>query len=336
MPIIETAVVLDESKADFGVTLDRGRIVLTNTAKEGSAQVRLRIREKTGLLTLKAPGAQLGIEMYGRWPAGAPFHKDGGSSEGPALALIFLVLHGEVDIKGDRRHYALTAPPGPAMLEWDSVSGEFPASPQHLDQLPDWATGAATPEVREKLARRDELIRLMATKSVPAAIETFLSSDDLEKRRIAVMAMGATDDLHGLANALANAKHLDVWNNGVIALRHWIGRGPGQDQKLYKGLIEEGKYKPVDAEAVLQLLHGFSDADLARPETYETLIDYLGHSRLAPRGLAYWHLYRLVPAGRDLGYNPLDEKDKRQAAIAKWQKLVPRGEMPKQGKTGSN
>ena len=336
LPIIETAVVLDESKADLGVTLDRGRIILANTAKEGAAQVRLRIRDKTGLVTLKAPGAQLGIELYGRWPAGSPFHKDGGSSEGPALSLIFLVLQGEVDIKGDRRQFALTAPPGPAMLEWDSVSGEFPSSPHHLDQLPDWAKGDATPEVREKLARRDELVRLIATKSVPEAIASFLSSDDLEKRRIAVMAMGATDDLRGLANALANAKHLDVWNNGVIALRHWIGRGPGQDQKLYKGLVDEGKYKPVDAEAVLQLLHGFSDADLARPETYETLIDYLAHSRLALRGLAYWHLYRLVPAGRDLGYNPLDEKNKRQAAIAKWQKLVPRGELPKQGKTGSN
>jgi hypothetical protein len=54
------------------------------------------------------------------------------------------------------------------------------------------------------------------------------------------------------------------------------------------------------------------------------------------RGLAYWHLYRLVPAGRELGYNPLDEKDKRQAAIAKWQKLVPPGALPAHDKAGRN
>jgi hypothetical protein len=252
------------------------------------------------------------------------------------LNLIFLVLHGEVDIKSDRYHFAMTAPKGPAMLVWDSVSGVDPA-PQYLEQLPDWAKQEEiTPQVREKMARRDELIRLMTTKSIPEAIETFLNSDDLEKRRIAVFAMGATDDLRGLGKALAESKHLDIWNNAVIAMRHWLGRGPGQDTKLYNGLIKEGKFRAIDAEAVIQLLHGFTDADLGRPETYETLIDYLRHERLPVRGLAYWHLYRLVPAGRELGYNPLDEKAKRQAAIAKWQKLVPPGQLPGQGKTGRN
>jgi hypothetical protein len=335
LPIIETAIILhDSSKDDLDFTLDRGRVDLTNMAKEGAAHVRLHIRDKSGELTLKAEGARLGIEMFGRWPAGSQFHKDGGPNDGPALNLIFLVFHGEVDLKGDRRQFALSAPPGPAMLEWHSVTGEDP-SPQYLEQLPEWAKeDADSPQAREKMARRDELIRLATSKSIPEAIESFLNSDDPEKRRLAVLAMGALDDLRGLANALANAKHLDVWNNGVMALRHWVGRCPGQDMKLYNGLISEGKYRPIDAEAVIQLLHGFGDADRKRPETYETLIDYLGHDRLALRGLAYWHLYRLVPAGRDLGYNPLDPKDKRQAAIAKWQQLVPRGELPKQARPG--
>jgi hypothetical protein len=336
LPIIETAVVLHESKDDLELTLDRGRIDITNTAKEGPAHVRLHIRDKAGVITLKSPGSRLGIELFGRWPAGSTFHKEGGSAVGPALHLIFLVFHGEVDIKTDQYHFAMTAPKGPAMLSWDSVTGTDP-SPQFLEQLPEWAREEKiAPEVREKKARRDELIRLMTTKSIPEAIEAFLNSDDPEKRRIAVFAMGATDDLRGLGKALTDSKQLDIWNNAVIAMRHWLGRGPGQDIKLYNGLINEGKYKPIDAEAVIQLLHGFTDADLARRETYETLIDYLRHDRLPIRGLAYWHLYRLVPAGRELGYNPLDEKDKRQAAIAKWQKLVPRGELPAQRKSGNN
>src|SRR5262249_17885463 len=242
----------------------------------------------------------------------------------------------EVDIRTERYHFALTAPKGPAMLTWDSLTGEAPA-PQYLEQLPDWANEEEiSPEVRTKLAHRDELIRLMVEKSIPEAIQTFLNSDDAGKRRIAVFAMGATDDLRGLGKALAESKHLDIWNDAVIAMRHWVGRGPGQDVRLYNGLINEGKFKPVDAEGVIQLLHGFSDRDLERPETYETLIDYLRHERLPLRGLAYWHLYRLVPAGRELGYNPLDEKDKRQAAIAKWQKLLPPGALPAQVKTGRN
>jgi hypothetical protein len=336
MPIIETAVVLHESKEDMELTLDRGRITLTNTAKEGPARVRLRIHDKAGDITLKTPGSRLGIEMFGRWPAGSHFHKDGSSKDVPSLHLIFLVFNGEVEMKTERHHFSMTAPKGPAMLSWDNVSGTDPA-PQYLEKLPDWAAeDKSTPEVREKLARRKELAQLLATKSVPEAIETFLNSNDPEKRRIAVNAMGATDDLKGLGAALADAKNLDLWNHAVIALRHWLGRGSGQDMKLYNGLVNEGKFKPIDAEAVIQLLHGFSDADLRQPETYETLIDYLRHDRLALRGLAYWHLTRLVPAGKDLGYNPLEEKDKRQAAIAKWQKLVPRGQLPGQGKSGNN
>jgi hypothetical protein len=336
LPIIETAVVLHESKDDLELTLDRGRIVLANAAKEGAAHVRLRIRDKAGEITLKTPGSRLGIEMFGRYPAGSPFNKDGGSAGGPALNLIFLVFHGEVDLKTERHHFAMTAPKGPAMLSWNSVTGSDPA-PEYLEQLPDWAKqDEITPQVREKMARRDELIRLITTKSIPEGIDTFLNSEDPEKRRIAVFAMGATDDLRGLGKALAESKNLDVWNNAVIAMRHWLGRGPGQDMKLYNGLIKEGKFRPIDAEAVIQLLHGFTDADLGRPETYETLIDYLRHERLPIRGLAYWHLYRLVPAGRELGYSPLDEKDKRQAAIAKWHKLMPPGSLPAQGRNARN
>jgi hypothetical protein len=140
--------------------------------------------------------------------------------------------------------------------------------------------------------------------------------------------MGALDQLPHLGKALRETKHLDVWENGVVALRHWIGRGPGQDQILYKGLMEKANYTPHNAEAVLQLLHSFGDPDLARPETYQALIDFLDHDLLAIRGLAYWHLYRLVPAGRELGYNPLAAKPQRDEAAKKWQQLVPPGTVP--------
>ena len=140
--------------------------------------------------------------------------------------------------------------------------------------------------------------------------------------------MGALDDLEGLGKALMEAKHPDVWQNGVLAVRHWLGREPGQDMKLYHLLVEQKKVPPGQAEIILQLLHSFRDTDLAMPETYELLIDYLGHERLAIRGLAHWHLYRLVPAGRDIAYNPLDPKEERDLAQQAWRKLIPAGKLP--------
>src|SRR5262249_26234519 len=138
LPILETAVVLQETKGDLDFTLDRGRVDLTNTAKDGAAVVRLHIRDKAADITLKEQGSRFGIELFRRWPAGAPFTKNAEPKEGPALHVIFLVFHGDVDIKGDRRQFALTAPKGPAMLEWNSVTGIDPTA-KHLEALPDWA-----------------------------------------------------------------------------------------------------------------------------------------------------------------------------------------------------
>jgi hypothetical protein len=140
--------------------------------------------------------------------------------------------------------------------------------------------------------------------------------------------MAALDQLDRLGKAAREAKHPDVLEDAVLALRQWIGRSPGQDQILYNGLVNKAGYKPVHAETVVQLLHSFGEADLASPETYQTLLDYLDHQHLAIRELAYWHLYRLVPAGRDIAYNPLDPREAREAAIQKWRKLLPPGTVP--------
>src|SRR5207245_284097 len=88
------------------------------------------------------------------------------------------------------------------------------------------------------------------------------------------------------------------------------------------------------AETVLDLLHGFSEDDLTHPITYQVLLVLLESDRLAIRGLAYWHLSRLAPAGRELGYDPLAPKEQRQAALKKWQKLIPPGKVPASGWTG--
>jgi hypothetical protein len=135
-----------------------------------------------------------------------------------------------------------------------------------------------------------------------------------------------------LGAVLANAKHADTWDYGVRALRHWIGRGPGQDMKLYNGLIKEAKMSELEAETVLQLLHSFGEDQLTHPELYEVLIDFLDHDKLAIRGLAHWHLYRLVPEGQKIAYSPLDPKESRMKPIQEWKKLIPPGKLPPHSK----
>lgn len=330
-PIHESAVrLLHEPGTDLGFVLDRGRVDLVNQKASGAAKVRVRVRQDTWNLTLATPGTRVALETYSRWPRGVPFRKQPGPKDVPTADLTFLVLKGDVQLEHGGHVLGLGAPPGPAMLEWDSVTGQDEA-PKRLDKLPPWAEadGATDDTTAKRKAILERFRKLAIAKSPDAALEELLQSNDSWERRLAVFAMGALDNVTGLGKAIRETKYPDVWDNGILALRHWIGRGPGQDQRLYQGLIDTAKFTPVEAETILQLLHSFGDDELARPEVYETLIEYLNHDKLPIRGLAYWHLKRLVPAGKALGYDPQASAEARAAAAKKWKELIPEGTVPR-------
>ena len=330
-PIIETAIgLLPDAKdgVDLDFTLDRGRVDVTNLKTKGSTKVRMHLRDKTGEFTLVGPGASVSIEVYGRWPKGVPFSRTPKPGEGPAHAIAFIVLKGTVYLNTPTQAFVMEAPPGRALLMGNGL-GTIDPTPQHLDKLPAWATDELT-EYGKQVAARLQRFRTSprprgsappSTRSQPRMM--------LIERRAAVLFMAALDDLPRLRTTLLNTTHADVWDAGVVALRNWIGRGPGQDQRLYQNLIEVCKVPPHEAEIALNLLHSYGDEDLARPETYQFLIGLLNSNRPLLRGLAYWHLSRLVPEGKTIGYDLLSEPEARAKAVARWRELVPPGELPK-------
>lgn len=331
LPVLETALMLLPSPSpefDLEFVFLRGRIELTNLKPKGAAKVRIRGPGESCELILEEPGTKVALEIFGRWPRGTSFHKVPKPGEHPSIAALLLVVKGEADVKGPNKHFNLKAPPGPALLEVDDL-GESEVTVKHLDKLPAWATDEGNTE-RSKMVKATlaKFRKLASAKSIPQALDDLVNSEQEVDRSTAVYLMGATDDLERLGQALNETKRADVWNAGVLALRHWIGRAPAQDQKLYLTLIAKGKFKPGEAETTLQLLHSFGDDDLANPETYEFLIDTLDSDRLALRGLANWHLHRLVPAGRKLAFNPWGTKEERASAVEAWQKLVPPGKLP--------
>jgi hypothetical protein len=144
---------------------------------------------------------------------------------------------------------------------------------------------------------------------------------------MAVYGLGALDQVAELVDALANPKG-DVRDVAVIALRHWIGRKQGQDLKLYNVLTKEKNFTPNQAAILVQLLHSFGDVQQSQPATYETLIDYLMHDKPAIRQLAYWHLVRLAPSGKDIKFDPNASAEARQSAVEQWKKVIPAGQLP--------
>jgi hypothetical protein len=339
-PVLESVVILHDCRAyDLDLTLVRGRIVLTNTRTKGPARVWFRWRAAGVLVTLAEPGDQAAVETYGRWPAGVPFRLKRAEGEAPVQFWEAVVLKGNVDITAGKRRFALSAPPGAASFRGDSLGGPDPRGPRRLAHLPAWADPKTPPPAEAVLikgvvdAYRG---RLKADKRAEAAAEVLALADKDTNRHRARMArelvvytQGAADDLDAVVDALGEARHPEMRRAAVVALRHWIGVAPDRDQMVYKALVEEG-YSKREAETVMQLLH--TPFDPAQPETYSALLAYLGHDKLAVRELAYWHLVRLAPAGRDIRYDPAGSAEERAKGLAEWKKLIPSGSLPPEPK----
>jgi hypothetical protein len=331
LPVVESTVVFHESPGmDLDFMLERGRVEVTNLHKNNEpAHVRLRFRKESWELTLASGGTKVAAVLYGRWPAGVPFTKGDKIEDEPTAELFLFVLEGDVQLKTRTDEYALHAPPGPASFHWDSVAGAD-ASPARQQEVPVWARAdvAAQPRAKELKAVVKRMRDRLGQKPILEALTETLRSTDADERAVAVYALAAVDDLPQLVAALSDPKHEDTRDVAIIALRHWIGRGPGQDLRLFHFLVQSKGFSENQASIVLQLLHSFGEGDLGRPVTYETLIDYLLHDKLAIRQLAKWHLSRLVPAGRNIAYDPAAPRDARRQAYEQWKKLVPSGKLP--------
>ena len=93
--------------------------------------------------------------------------------------------------------------------------------------------------------------------------------------------------------------------------------------------MDRKSYTERQGELVLQLLHGFTDADIANPATYEVLLACLRNERLAIRELALWRLSGLDPEGAArVRYNPADSAEARERAYLLWKQRIPDGKLP--------
>jgi hypothetical protein len=337
-PVRESAVTLhDNPKVDLDFTLDRGRVQVVNTKDKGEVRVRIRFLDQAWEIDLAEPGAEVAVERFDRWPSGVHFTQKPKKGEAPTADVTALVLHGHADLNTGARQFALSAPPGPASFHWDSVSGPDPG-PQRRDQLPDWARSNAPVTSRDKAlhqvleARRSQLLRTPVEQVIAQALE----SKDLDTRRLAVQALAALGDLAHLADVLADRNQPpEIRETAIPALRHYLGSAAGNDQRLFRFLVEQKKMPPAHAEIIADLLHSPSKEARARPELYETLIEYLRLPDSEPLGireLAKWHLYRLVPAGKTIKYDPAGSEAEREAAYKAWKKLIPDGKVPPEAK----
>jgi hypothetical protein len=320
LPVYETAVSFHDSKdADLSLTLERGIVVFTNAKKDGPAHVLLKIRDVELKVSLLEPGTKLGFDLYGRHSPGLGSITE----DNPPFFIFALNAVGSAQIAGPNHSVQLKAPPGPALLKWDSVTKVVDI--QHLDKLPPWAV--PSPERLKIEAEANRAAKTLGEGDTGEAFVKLLFSDNAIDRKVGLTAAAALGSPGPVFVALQKSKHADTRQFAIGVIRNWLGREPGQIAKLHKALGLLGLSK-VNIETLTHLLLGFDQTDREQPATYQALIAGLDHSKLLVRELSYWHLQRLVPAGGDIAYDPAGDDAGRRAAVERWRALIPAGELP--------
>jgi len=273
-------------------------------------------------------GAVVAVEHHSAWRPGVRFLKMPKEDHVPDVEVTFLVLKGKVDAAFQGERHALEAP---VQYRWSTQAGI--QGPLPLRTPPAWLKPGADGSAAATAAHTavEKLRRKLSEHKQIRSFKGLLDGKDDVARAVNVLSAGAVDDLDIVVAALEDAKHPAARRAAIVQLRHFSGRGAAHETRLYERL-KDTKFSPGEAEIIMQLLHPFGPRDLAQPETYEALIDYLASPKLAVRELSHWHLVRLVPAGKSIPFAAAAGTEPRAIAQAAWRKLIPPGELPKRSK----
>jgi HEAT repeat protein len=203
----ECAVVLHRNKdVDADLTLDRGRLYLSNHKDKGPAVVRLRFEKEVWDLTLDEPGTEVVLDLVKR-TAGA-----NAEDAEPLAALFLVVLQGKAALTAGYNHYPMSPAPGPALVSWDN-KGAGDLAPRNLAQRLVSLFDKVLPVPPERRASADdvnralkEISRRLVPDKEPSVVlqEARAGTDQPMLHALAVYDLGALDDVRELLRILGD------------------------------------------------------------------------------------------------------------------------------------
>ena len=248
-PVLESGIVLDAPKPgiDVEVTLDRGRIRLSNRKPRDAAHIRLHFQQETWDLTLPDQATEIAVELWGMYPPGVAFSKDP-QAPGPLSCLgLFVKGKSPVEVITERQTYTL---PPVSWLTWSTMNEPPIVGPMSLDKTPEWWTTkmvrpTESPRIVDMfLALEDfsEKVLHNPDEDIPGALwRQVRDSPDFGHRILGVLCLGALDGWLQLAEALED-HNPEVRGTAAIALIHWSGRSRDNDLVLCQALHKPRGY----------------------------------------------------------------------------------------------
>jgi hypothetical protein len=336
--LLESAVTLHTSpKFDIDLSLQRGRLFLSNTREKGPLHVCLRLTNNEAWdMTLNEPETEVGVEMYRVYPRGTINWKD----EDPYIQVILIVLKGNLSLKVDASVFHNMEPAGVNLFIWNNKTGF--SQPTSMPEKTATSLRALwekqLPSRSRELENAPEgLSALMGQKKPGPALSEALGSDSRGKRFLAIDALGALDLLPKLIDVLndGDEAHDPERALAVYVLHQWLTRGPEASKQLAAEFVQKG-FTPQEATNAVSLLHDLPDDAARKPETFDYLLLYMSdRSRVALRELGWRQMQRLAQpldareqAVKLPQFNTAWGEEQRKRALEDIRKLLAEGKLP--------
>jgi hypothetical protein len=353
--LLESAVVLHKNTVfdektkkaifDADLTLDRGRLYVSNHKEEGPARVRLRFGKAGGTvwdLTLDEPGTEIGVDLLKQYTPRENYL----AGADPRMELYLIVLRGTASLRIDADHWSnLHGAPQPSVFVWDN-KGSGTRGPGQEPRVPPFWSKAPPPgkEADAMVRALKELSRKMVDVKQPpsVALQEVLQDfegvpNSLDNRLLAIYCYCGLDDVRRLIDTLGdeNPQHYIERDAAIFTLRRWLSRDAANSNRLYDAKTRTGvltatpKYRSGEAQTIVQLLHDFGDEAQQSPETYQALAEYLTSHQVAIAELAIWQLRRLgLGAVKLPRFNAAQPQALREKAADEVRKRIDDGKLP--------
>jgi hypothetical protein len=277
--------------------------------------VKLRLHvKKTDMDISLSKGGSMGVESFGQWFPGMRLNKPAP----PEDVLTMIVIRGRAEVEAKGKKHVLT---GPSVLGWSGR--EEPHGSEAMTKLPAWLDPAADDSAKATAWHRAvEALRrgLAEKKSVAAALAHASGDKQPLTRAVALLSYSALGGADKVAAGLSDAASTEVRRAAIFALQHQLGRRADGDQHVQTLIAKQ--FPARQAAIIVRLLRGFSAGDQTRPETWQTLVNYLQHENLAVRELAVWTLSGLVPKAKNIPYDAAAGADDRRRGQEEWLRLI--------------
>lgn len=304
-----------QEPTEFGIELQRGQIVVrqgTSGGKEAEDPIRysIAIHGEVWNVELTQPDTVLGVEVLPREP-----EKFETSPEEPYGAAIYLMTGAArvTDRAGMER--VLKAPvwfPLPAKAADEKTSAET-AEATPLLAIPKWLAGFALSPTEKQYKTLFEK-RFDPSEAVEMSIPAVASDPNPAIARLATECLALIEAVDPLISVLQRSPHEECRKAAIVGLRLWLPKSAENRDKLKSELAM--RFPPAEGDAVYQLLWGYSADDARDRNVSQQLLDWMGHSEVSIRELAFYHVFRLTDKRHE--YRPNATPLQMQSSLNRW------------------